>query len=42
MGWSKQLAPHRQDSQSGRSSMASSSQLERAWCGEGEGGTCDK
>ena len=42
MSWSKQFAPRQQDSQSGRSSMASSSQLERAWRGEEEGGTCDK
>ena len=42
MSWSKQLAPRRRDSQSGHSSMAGSSQLEHAWRGKEEGGTCDK
>ena len=39
MSWSKQLAPRRRDSQSGQSSMASSSQLGHAWRGKEEGGT---
>jgi len=42
MSWSKQLVPRRRDSQSGYSSMASSSQLEHAWRGKEEGGTYDK
>ena len=42
VGWRKQLAHRRRDSQSGHSSMARFPQLEHAWRSREEGGTCDK
>jgi len=42
VSWRKQLAHRRQDSQSGHSSMARFSQLERAWRSNEESVTCGK